>query len=82
MNPMDILIVEEIPEFIDLGILMHERMLELQTSYKNPYLVMLYESSHISRPIFAVILPGANFNIATVCGHILDPSDPTTNYFN
>ena len=57
-------------------------MLELRTSYKNPYLVMLYKSSCISRPIFAVISPGANFNIATVCGHILDPLDPTTNYFN
>ena len=81
-NLMDISIVEEIPDIIDLGNLMRERMLELRTSYEHPYLVMLYESSRISRPIFGVISPGANFNIATVRGHILDPLDPNTNYFN
>ena len=48
---------------IHLGMQMNEQMLELQMTYRNPYLVMLFESKRISRPTFALILPGAKFNV-------------------
>ena len=52
---------------------MREWMFELRTTYGIPYLVMLMESKCINRPTFALISPGANFNVATVLGHLLNP---------
>jgi len=79
---MDITPVQVIPDQIDLRITMRDTMLQLRTTYGNPYLVMLFESKNISRPTFALVSPGSNFHIATVRAHILDPLNPQSNYFN
>ena len=81
-NLMNITQVECIPDEIDLRLQMRDQMSQLRTTYGNPYLVMLYECKQISRPTFALISPGATFNVATVRGHILDPLNPQSNYFN
>ena len=81
-NLMDNMPVEFIPDQIDFCLQMRDQMSQLPTSYGNPYLFMLFESRHISRPIFTLISPGANFNVAIVCGHILDPLNASLNYFN
>ena len=43
---------------------------------------ILREHSNILRPTFVLISPGAAFNVATVHACILEPYDPTINYFN
>ena len=43
---------------------------------------MIFQNANILRPTFALISPGATFNVATVCVHILEPYDAMANYFN
>jgi hypothetical protein len=81
VNDLDITLVEHIPDHIDLGMQMRGRLLDLRASYTKPFVVMLFERQNIWRPTFALISPGANFNIATVHAHILEQADPN-NYFN
>jgi hypothetical protein len=50
---------------------MKNRMQELRTEYQWPYLVMLFESHDLASPSYALVTPGANFNVATVRAHKL-----------
>ena len=81
-NLLNIEIVEKVPDHIDLGIDKRQSLMELRTRYDKPYLVMLFQHRDVVRPTFAMISPGATFNVATVRGHILAPLDPNSNYFN
>jgi len=81
-NILDIQVMELVPENINLGLIMRESLLSYRTSYDKAYFVMIYQNANILRPTFALISPGASFNVATVRAHILEPYDATTNYFN
>jgi hypothetical protein len=72
INQLDIRDVEQIPDQVNLRLVMKNRMQELRTEYEWPYLVMLFENAEISSPIYAMITPGANFNVATVHAHKLE----------
>lgn len=81
INQLNISDVERIPEHINLRLVMKNRMQELRTEYEWPYLVMLFENAEISNPIYAMVTPGANFNVATVHAHKLELYEPD-NYHN
>lgn len=61
---------------------MRAHLQELRTSFTKPFLVIFYEHKSIIRPSYALIQPAANFNLATVRAHVLDPLHPTQNYHN
>jgi hypothetical protein len=74
--------MEVVPEHVNLGLIMRDTLLEYRTSYEKPYFVMIFQNSDILRPTFALISPGATFNVATVRDHVLQPLNPTKNDFN
>ena len=61
---------------------MRAHLQELRTSFTKPFLAIFYEHKSIIRPSYALIQPAANFNLATVRAHVLDPLHPTQNYHN
>lgn len=81
-NLLNIQLMEVVPEHVNLGLIMRDTLLEYRTSYEKPYFVMIFQNSDILRPTFALISPGATFNVATVRAHVLQPLNPTTNDFN
>ena len=79
---MNITPVEQIPTAIDLAVNMRAHLLQLRTTFTKPFLVIIYEHRSLLRPTYALIQPAANFNLATVRGHVLPSFQPHLNYFN
>ena len=74
--------MEVVPEHVNLGLIMRDTLLEYRTSYEKPYFVMIFQNSDILGPTFALISPGATFNVATVRAHVLQSLNPTNCDFN
>ena len=79
---MNITPVEQIPTAIDLAVNMRAHLLQLRTTFTKPFLVIIYEHRSLLRPTNALSQPAANFNLATVRGHVLPSFQPHLNYFN
>ena len=79
---MNITPVEQIPTAIDLAVNMRAHLLQLRTTFTKPFLVIIYEHRSLLRPTYALSQPAANFNLATVRGHVLPSFQPHLNYFN
>ena len=79
-NNMVIQTVQHIPDHIDLAIIMKQKMLQLQVTFEKPVLVLIFEHWNIFHPNFVMISPGASFNIATVCGHVVEPYENSNDY--
>jgi hypothetical protein len=79
---MNITPVEHIPTAIDLAVNMRAHLLQLRTTFTKPFLGIIYEHRSLLRPTNALSQPAANFNLATVRGHVLPSFQPHLNYFN
>jgi len=79
---MNITPVEQNPTAIDLAVNMRAHLLQLRTTFTKPFLVIIYEHRSLLRPTYALSQPAANFNLATVRGHVLPSFQPDLNYFN
>jgi hypothetical protein len=79
---MNITPVEQIPTAIDLAVNMRAHLLQLRTTFTKPFLVIIYEHRSLLRPTYALSQPAANFNLATVRGHVLPSFQSHLNYFN
>ena len=77
---MNITPVEQIP--IDLAVNMRAHLLQLRTTFTKPFLVIIYEHRSLLRQTYALMQPAANFNLATVRGHVVPSFQPHLNYFN
>ena len=71
-NLLNIEIVERVPDVINLAVNMQALMQELCTSYTKSYLIIFFEHKSIVRPTYAIVQPGATFNLATVRAHVLE----------
>ena len=67
---------------IDLAMNMQAHLVQLRTTFTKPFLVIIYEHCSLLCPTYALIQPVANFNLATVWGHVLPSFQPDLNYFN
>ena len=81
-NLLNIETVEHVPDVINLAVNMRALMQELRTSYTKSYLIIFFEHKSIVRPTYAIVQPGATFNLATVRAHVLESLQPNFNYFN
>ena len=81
INQLNIRAIEKVPEHINLGLQMRNRMQELRTEFNKPYVVMVFEGHETQCPIYYLISPGAHFHPVSVRGHKLEMHEPK-NYWN